>query len=63
MTKEEKEEMIKLVKENIKDHLQEIQWKKRHRHILSYTDKILLLTETELLIKIEEWENDINRNI
>ena len=58
MTRDEREEMLKIVKENIEEHLQEINWKRRHRHILSYTDKILLLTETELLMKIEEWEKE-----
>lgn len=56
MSKEEQKQLIEWVKENIKDHLQEINWKKRHNHILSYTDRVLLMSETELMMKIEEWE-------
>lgn len=56
MTKEEQKQLIEMVKENIKTHMEEINWKKKHNHWLTYTDKVLLLSETELMIKIEEWE-------
>lgn len=60
MNKEEIERLLKYTMENIMEHLQEIEWKKKHNHILSYTDKVLMLSETELLIKITNYlDNEV----
>lgn len=61
MKKEEIERLLKYTMENIIDHLQEIEWKKNHRHILSYTDKILMLSESELLMKITKYLDGMDK--
>lgn len=55
MNKEEIERLLNYTMENIIEHLQEIEWKKNHRHTLSYTDKVLMISETELLMKITKF--------
>lgn len=59
--KEETERLLKYTMENIIDHLQEIEWKKKHRHMLTYTDKVLMLSESELLMKITKYLDGMDK--
>lgn len=61
MKKEEIERLLKYTMENIIEHLQEIEWKKNHRHVLSYTDKVLMLSESELLMKITRYLDGMDK--
>lgn len=61
INKEEIERLLKYTIDNIIDHLQEIEWKKQHRHILTYTDKVLMLSESELLMKITKYLDGMDK--
>lgn len=61
MNREEIEKLLKYTMENIVEHLQEIEWKKNHRHVLSYTDKVLMLSESELLMKITRYLDGMDK--
>ena len=56
MKKEEIKKLIELAKASAKNHLEELEWKVRNKHVLSYTDRVLMNEELKTLLFLEEVE-------
>ena len=54
-TQEQIGDLIDLALDSIDNHLKDIKLKLNNHHYLTTTDKLILLSETDLLLKIDRW--------